>query len=81
MSETVQRLDLDHLPDASTITSLREQADADGVSVEAHFPVASGEEKRLVVSPRGTVVLLNSVSEATFNRSTSADDIADALRE
>ena len=80
MSDTVQRLDLDHLPDAATITSLREQAEADAVSMEAHFPASDGEQKRLVVSPRGTVVLLNDVSQETFNRSRSAEEIADALR-
>lgn len=81
MSNTVQRLELDTLPNADTITSLREQAEADAVSVEAHFSHPSGEQKRLVVSPRGTVVLLNDVSEETFNRSRSANEIADALRD
>lgn len=80
MPDAVQRLDLDQLPDATTITSLREQAESDAVSVEAHFPV-EGDQKRLVVSPRGTVVLLNDVSEATFNQSQSAEEIADALRD
>lgn len=79
MSDTVQRLNLDHQPDADTITSLREQAEADDASVAAHFPAGSGTEKRLVVSPRGTVVLLNDVSEKTFNRSQSAAEIAGAL--
>jgi len=79
MPDAVQRLDLDERPDAATITSLREQASADAVSVEAHFP-AEDTQKRLVVSPRGTVVLLNDVSEETFNQSQSAEEIADALR-
>jgi hypothetical protein len=79
MSDTVQRLELDHRPDAETISSLREQAQADDCSVEAHFP-SSGGQKRLVVSARGTVVLLNDVSEETFNQSRSADEIAEALR-
>jgi hypothetical protein len=81
MSDTVQRLELDTLPNADTIVSLRKRAKGDAVSVEAHFSTSSGEQKRLVVSPRGTVVLLNDVSEKTFNRSRSANEIADALRE
>jgi hypothetical protein len=80
MSNTVQRLDLDQRPDADTIASLREQAQSEDQSVEAHFPTGAGEEKRLVVSPRGTVVLLNDVSEETFNQSRSAEDIAEVLR-
>jgi len=80
MSNTVQRLDLDQLPDADTIASLREQAQSEESSIEAHFPTTTGEQKRLVVSPRGTVVLLNDVSEETFNQSRSAEEIADALR-
>jgi hypothetical protein len=81
MPDPVQRLDLDRIPDADTISSLREQAEADDASVEARFPAASGEQKRLVVSPRGTVVLLNDVSEETFNRSVAAEEIAEALRD
>lgn len=81
MPDSVQRHDLDAIPDESTIASLRDEAEAEAVSVEAHFPSANGEEKRLVVSPRGTVVLLNDVSEETFNRSKTAAQIAEALRE
>lgn len=81
MPDAAQRHDLDEIPDESTIASLREEAEADDVSVEAHFPAREDERKRLVVSPRGTVVLLNDVSEETFNRSQSAAEIARALRE
>jgi len=81
MPNSVQREELDDIPTESTIASLREQAANEAVSVEAHFSTAEGEAKRLVVSPRGTVVLLNDVSEDTFNQSVSAADIADALRE
>lgn len=81
MSDSVQRRELDTIPDASTITSLRDEAQTEDVSVEAHFPSADGENKRLVVSPRGTVVLLNNVSEDTFNQSKTAGEIAQALRE
>lgn len=81
MPDSVQRHDLDAIPDESTIASLRDEAEAEAVSVEAHFPATNGEEKRLVVSPRGTVVLLNDVSEETFNRSKTAAQIAEALRE
>jgi hypothetical protein len=80
MPDSVQRRELDAVPDASTISDLRDHAEADEVSIEAHFPTGDGVQKRLVVSPRGTVVLLNDVSEETFNRSTTADDVADSLR-
>ena len=79
MPDTVQQRTLDQIPDESTIVTLREQAENEGASVEASFPAADGSQKRLVVSPRGTVVLLSDVSEATFNRSVSASEIADAL--
>lgn len=79
MPDSVQRHELDAIPDASTITTLRDKAETEAVSVEAHFPTPESEKKRLVVSPRGTVVLLNDVSEKTFNRSTTADEIANEL--
>lgn len=81
MPDSVQRHDFDTIPDASTITALREEAETEAVSVAARFPTADGEEKRLVVSPRGTVVLLNDVSEETFNRSVNADEIAATLHD
>lgn len=80
MPESVQTRELDAIPDESTISSVREEAAESGTSVTLRFPAASGEEKRLVVSPRGTVVLLNDVSEETFNQSRSAAEIAQALR-
>lgn len=81
MPDSVQRRSLDQVPDAATITALREEANEEAASVEASFSTADGTKKRLVVSPRGTVVLLNDVSEDTFNRSVSAADVAEALRE
>jgi len=77
----VQRDVLDSPPSAARIAEAREAAAAAEASMELTFPVASGGEKRLVVSPRGTVVLLNDVSEATFNQSESAESIASALPE
>lgn len=71
---------LDHVPDTSTIASLRDDAAEKGSSVEIAYPSEEGLQKRLVVSPRGTVVVLTDVSEATFNRSRSADEIAEQLQ-
>ena len=71
---------LDHVPDASTITSLRDDAAEQDASVEVKYPGDEDAEKRLVVSPRGTVVVLTDVSEATFNRSRSATEIAEQLQ-
>lgn len=80
MSATASR-ELDGIPDESTIRSLREEAEKEQSSIEVAFSSADGEAKRLVVSPRGTVVLLNEqVSEDTFNRSRSAADIAEDLQ-
>jgi hypothetical protein len=76
---SVDRRDLDAIPDESTIATLREEAAAQDVSIEAHYPTGD-EAKRLVVSPRGTVVLLNDVSEDTFNQSVSPAEIAAQLR-
>ncbi|MFB6248094.1 MAG: hypothetical protein ABEL97_05945 [Salinibacter sp.] len=77
---SVDRRELDAPPDESTIATLREEAAAQDVSIETHYP-AGDDQKRLVVSPRGTVVVLNDVSETTFNRSTSPAEIAAELRE
>lgn len=81
MSTDVDRRTLDKRPDASDITSFRNDAKEQGVSVEASYTTPNGNEKRMVVSPRGTVVILNDVSEATFNQSRSADEIATAIRD
>lgn len=80
MSISVDRRTLDQIPDASVIRSFREEAAQTDASIEATYPSADGPEKRLVVSPRGTVVILNDVSEDTFNQSTDASEIADALQ-
>jgi hypothetical protein len=80
MSAAPSSRPLDQTPDADTITTLRDEADDAGSSVQVTFPAPDGTEKRLVVSPRGTVVLLNDVSEETFNPSRSAAEIADALQ-
>jgi len=80
MPTSVDRRDLDALPDESTIAGFREDAADQDASIEVTFPTSDGETKRLVVSPRGTVVLLNDVSEDTFNRSVAPGEIADALR-
>lgn len=80
MPESIEMNDLEEAPDAETITSLREQAEERDEAIGVTFPTADGQEKRLVVSPRGTCVLLNDVSEDTFNHSLSAAEIAEALR-
>lgn len=81
MTDAVDRRTLDQTPDASDIATYREEAAEQDVSIEATYTTPNGGTKRLVVSPRGTVVLLNNVSEKTFNQSRSAAEIATALRE
>lgn len=78
MCDTVQRTSLDAPPTPDQITASRETAADQSVSVELRFPAAT-DSKRLVVSPRGTVVLLSNVSEETFHQSQSAEDIVAAL--
>ncbi|PSQ95434.1 MAG: hypothetical protein BRD55_10375 [Bacteroidetes bacterium SW_9_63_38] len=79
MSSSSSPRPLDDVPDVSTIASLRDDADEQNSSVEVTYPSEEGTQKRLVVSPRGTVVVLTDVSEATFNRSRSAAEIAEEL--
>lgn len=81
MSTSVDRRTLSEVPDESMISSLREEANENETSIEATYPSSQGQEKRMVVSPRGTVVVLNDISETTFNRSQSAAEIAASLRE
>lgn len=82
MPPSIEMKDLNAIPDAETIASLRDEAEDRGEDVGATFSTADGDVKRLVVSPRGTCVLLNEeVSEETFNRSLTADEIAAALQE
>lgn len=81
MTDTADSRTLDQLPDESTITALREEAAEHESSIEITYPSPEGPEKRMVISPRGTVVILNDVSAETFNRSQSAADIAASLRE
>jgi len=78
MSNGVERLSRDTPPTAEQIATYRKEAAKQESSVEVTFPT-NDETKRIVVSPRGTVVLLNDVSEETFNQSESAEDIAAAL--
>lgn len=72
---------LDAPPDADQIATLREQADAEGESVEVTFPAADGTTKRFVVSPRGTCVLLADTRDDSFNPSVAPEEIAASLRE
>lgn len=81
MPKNVDRRTLDEPPNAADIASYRDEAAEQEASIEATYPTPDGNEKRMVVSPRGTVVILNDVSEETFNQSRSADEIAAAVRD
>jgi len=80
MPDSVDRNTLDASPTADHIADYRERANSEEKTIEVAFP-AGEDTKRLVVSPRGTIVLLNNVSEETFNRSVSAEEVAAALPE
>ena len=70
---------LDASPTAAQIAEMREKAAAEGESVQAVLPTDADVPKRLVVSPRGTCVLLQDTREESFNPSVDAADIAEAL--
>lgn len=80
MANSIDMKDLDRPPDADIITELREQAGNRGESVGVIFPAKDGERKRLVVSERGTCVLLNDTREDTFIPSVEAEEVAAALQ-
>ncbi len=80
MDKAAVDLVLDATPDAATIRHLREQAGDRGGSAIATFTVPGRAAYHLVVSSRGTCVLLqDGVSVQTFNPSHSDDDVANAL--
>jgi len=72
---------LDSPPDAEAIAELRNQASAQGESVEVTVPAAEGDTKRFVVSPRGTCVVLQNTREDSFNPSVAPEEVAASLQE
>jgi hypothetical protein len=79
MSDLQELPTLEAAPTAAQITEMREQAAADGATIQVALPTETPPPKRLVVSPRGTCVLLQDTRTASFNPSVPADEIADAL--
>ncbi len=80
MDEATADLVLDKPPEAAIIGQLREQAEASGSAVIATFERHSQEPYYLVVSDRGTCVLLNEgVTVETFNRDLDDAEVAEAL--
>jgi hypothetical protein len=81
MDEATADLVLETPPEAAIIGQLREQAKASGSAVIATFEIGPKEVYYLVVSDRGTCVLLNDgITVETFNRDLDDDNVADALR-
>jgi hypothetical protein len=71
---------IDRTPTADDITQYRQEAAERSGSVVAAYPGPEGRQQFLVVSARGTCVVLDQrVSRETFNASVDADDIASAL--
>ncbi len=71
---------LDGPPTADAIASFREQAEEEERSVSAQYETSEGELRFVVVSDRGTCVLLDDhVSMETFNQNVDAGTISDAL--
>jgi hypothetical protein len=69
----------DSPPDAEAIADLRNQASAQDESIEVTFSTTDGDTKRLVVSPRGTCVLLQDTREDSFIPSVAPEDVAASL--
>jgi hypothetical protein len=81
MEETTPDLVLEAPPEAPIIGQLREQAQQSGASMIATFEVRPREPYYLVVSDRGTCVLLSDgVTVETFNRDLDDAEVADGLR-
>jgi hypothetical protein len=70
---------LDASPTAAQIAEMREKAAAEGESVQVALPTDADVPKRLVVSPRGTCVLLQDTREESFTPAVDAADVAEAL--
>jgi len=80
MDEATADLVLDAPPQAAVIGQLREQAEADGSAVIATFERPPKDTYYLVVSDRGTCVLLNEgITIETFNRELDDAEVAEAL--
>lgn len=80
MTEADPDIILDDAPTADDIDQFRAQAEDRDDSFIAAFRNAEGEERYLVVSPRGTCVILDeNYSEDSFNPSKSADEVAAAI--
>jgi hypothetical protein len=80
MDEANVNLILDASPDAATIRHLRDQAQDNGASAIATFDVPGEGTYYLVVSERGTCVLLkDGVSVQTFNPSFDDEHVAETL--
>lgn len=80
MKDTTDATELDSIPGAETIEELRNEASTSGESVATLFPSAEGPPKHLVVSQRGTCVILDETIDESFNPSVSAEEIATALQ-
>jgi hypothetical protein len=71
---------LDAAPDAEAIARFREEAQSDSTDVIARYSTAEGEARDLVVSPRGTcVVLADNISRDAFAPQKDAAVVAEAL--
>lgn len=80
MHQATPDLILEAPPDAATILQLRQQAQQKGESVIATFDDENQQPLYLVVSDRGTCVLLDDrVTIQTFNRELAAERVAASL--
>lgn len=81
MSDLTPHHELDAPPDAEAISSYRDAAADSGTDVIVRYPNADGDTRHLVVSPRGTCVILQEqVSRDAYAPQTDASTVAEALQ-
>lgn len=81
MDQATPDLVLDAVPDAAIIQQMRQQAQDRGASVIAALELATGDSYHLVISARGTCVLLQGgTSVETVNASKEPEAVVAALQ-
>lgn len=81
MSDLSAHYELDAPPESTDVTAYRDEASDNDSDIVVRYVSPDGETRHLVVSPRGTcVVLLDDVSRDAFAPQKEAVTIADALQ-
>ena len=71
---------LDEIPGAESIRMFRDRARESDQSICVAYQSVKGQERMLVISNRGTCVIVgDEVTIDTYNRDTDPDEVAEAL--